>query len=335
MSLPPLSRWLCALTLLAMSAEAPAATLKIATIAPEGTSWMKELRTGATEIEKRTAGRVKLKFFPGGVMGNDKSVLRKIRAGQLQGGALASTGLTDLYKDAQLYSLPMLFHSYEEVDYVRARMDQTLQAGLEEAGLVPLGISEGGFTYLMAQSSISEVEELKGKKVWVPEGDPVSQAALEYAGVTPVPLPFADVYTALQTGLLDTVFSVPTGAIAFQWYTKLKSLVDMPVTYVLGVLAIDKRSFQALDPADQAVMREVIENTFTRLNKINRDDNQKALAALKKQGIEINTLDAAEEEKLRGKAERAIEDFRGKGVYTPELLEDLRGHLTAYRAKTE
>ena len=330
-----LTRCLCACALLAASAAAPAATLKLATLLPEGTNWMKEMRAGAAEIEKRTEGRVTLKFFPGGVMGNDKSVLRKIRAGQLQGGVLASTGLTDVYKDAQIYTLPMIFRSYEEVDYVRARVDQTLQAGLEDAGLVPLGISEGGFTYLMSQASVGEVAELKGRKVWVPEGDPISQAALEYAGVTPVPLPFADVYTALQTGLLDTVFAVPSGAIAFQWYTKLKSLVDMPVTYVLGVLVVDKRSFDKLEPADQAVVSEVVENTFTRLNKISRDDNQKALAALKKQGIEFNDLPAAEQEKLRGKAERAIDDHRDKGLYSPALLEDVRAHLAEFRAKAE
>ncbi|MCI0356707.1 MAG: TRAP transporter substrate-binding protein DctP, partial [Acidobacteria bacterium] len=88
-----LTSLLCAIAFGVFSTVASAATLKIATLAPEGTSWMKEMRTGAGEIEKRTAGRVQIKFFPGGVMGNDKSVLRKIRAGQLQGGALASTGL--------------------------------------------------------------------------------------------------------------------------------------------------------------------------------------------------------------------------------------------------
>ncbi|HXG28230.1 MAG TPA: TRAP transporter substrate-binding protein DctP [Nevskiales bacterium] len=308
-------------------------TFKIATLAPEGTTWMKEMRAGADEVERRTAGRVKFKFYPGGIMGNDASVLRKMRIGQLQGAAVTGNSLSDIYPDAQLYSLPLLFRSYAEVDYVRGKMDPILRKGLEDAGLVPIGFTEGGFAYLFSQRQVASQDDLKKCKIWLPENDIINTAAFESAGVTPVPLPFADVYTGLQTGLLDTVVTLPTAAIAFQWHTKLKTFTDHPLSYLIGVLAINKKAFDGLSAEDQATVRSVMAASFERLNKLNREDNENARAALRKQGLEFNTLSAAEREKWQAFADEAIVKLKGAGVYTPALLEQLRGHLVYFRAQ--
>ena len=115
-------------------------TLKIATLAPDGSSWMQAMRDGAAEVDRLTEGRVKLRFYPGGVMGNENSVLRKIRVGQLQGGALTGGGLASLYPDSQIYSLPFLFLSYAEVAYVRERVDPILLEGLSSQWLRQYGI---------------------------------------------------------------------------------------------------------------------------------------------------------------------------------------------------
>lgn len=324
--------WLAAILLASPLAQAETTTLKIATLAPDGTTWMREMRAGADEIEKRTEGRVKFKFFPGGIMGNDASVLRKIRVGQLHGGAFASPSLSTIFPDAQIYSLPLLFRNYGEVDYVRQKMDDTLRKGMEDAGLMPIGLTEGGFAYLLSQRKIASQDDLRKSKVWVPEGDMVNTAAFQSAGVTPVPLPFADVYTGLQTGLLDTVATLPTASIAFQWHTKVKTMTDFPVTYVLGVLAINKKSFDELGPEDQKIVRSVMDAAFLRLNKLNRTDNEGAREALRKQGIEFITLSAEEQKRWQQFANDAIDQLKDKGVYTPSLLEELRGYLMAYRA---
>jgi len=121
--------WLGALMLgLGLIADAPALTLKLATLAPDGTQWMKSMRAGAEEVVQRTEGRVELRFYPGGVMGNDQSVIRKIRAGQLQGGALSASGLGSIYPDFQAYSMPLLFDDYREVDLVRPQIDPLISA---------------------------------------------------------------------------------------------------------------------------------------------------------------------------------------------------------------
>src|SRR5512140_2883564 len=135
-------------------APAQALTLKIATLAPDGTAWMQELRKGGDEIAQRTAGRGTVKFYPGGSMGSDRVVWRKIRAGQLQGGALTGGALAEINPDAQIYSLPMLFRSYDELDYVRARMDKKIEQGIEAHGFVTFGLTDGGFAYLMSSSPL-------------------------------------------------------------------------------------------------------------------------------------------------------------------------------------
>src|SRR5512140_312868 len=209
-------------------APAQALTLKIATLAPDGTAWMQELRRGGEEIAKRTEGRVTVKYYPGGSMGSDRVVLRKIRAGQLQGGALTGGAVAEIYPDAQIYSLPMLFRSYDELDYVRSRMDKKMAQGIEERGFITFGFTDGGFAYLMSSSQLQRVDDLKNQKIWVPEGDDISRGMFETLGAPSVPLPLTDVLTGLQTGLITTIGATASGAIALQWHTKVKYLTDMP-----------------------------------------------------------------------------------------------------------
>lgn len=315
-----------------LPAAGQAVTFKIATVAPDGTTWMKEVRSGAEEIERRSEGRVKFKIFPGGIMGNDNAVLRKIRVGQLHGGAFAGGSLIGIYPDAQLYSLPLQFRSYDEVDYVRARMDDEIKRGMEAAGLVPLGLTEGGFAYLMSQKEISKTGDLASLKIWIPEGDPISDAAFQRAGVAPVPLPFPDVYTGLQTGLLDSVVTVPTAAIAFQWHTKLKTFTDVPLSYVVGVLVVTTKALAKLSESDQALVREVMADRFARLSSLNRQDNQNARGALKNQGMTFVEMSDEEFYSWQGSANEAIDAMNDGSMYTPALLQRMRSLLQEYRA---
>src|SRR5690606_10010259 len=120
------------LALLCVSPGVAQTTLRLATVAPDGSFWMREMRAGAEEIRTRTDGRVRIQYFPGGVMGNEQAVLRRIRIGQLQGGAFTGGALAPVYRDASLYTLPFLFRSHDEVDFIRARFDAELERGLEQ-----------------------------------------------------------------------------------------------------------------------------------------------------------------------------------------------------------
>jgi TRAP-type C4-dicarboxylate transport system substrate-binding protein len=308
-----------------------AATLKIASIAPDGTSWMNEMRNGADEIKARTGGRVSFRFYPGGIMGNDKSVLRKIRAGQLHGGAVTGGGLAEIYPEANVYSIPFLFRSYDEVDYVRERMDPVLLEGLKQQDFISFGFSEGGFAYLMSTSPIAGLDDLKGHKVWVPEGDEISRAAFEASNVSPISLPLTDVLTGLQTGLIDTVAGSAIGAIALQWHTRVKYITDAPLAYLYGSLVIRRSAFERIAPADQAIVREVMSAVFDRMNRANRDDSERALNALRAQGIELVSPDLRERERWRNSVDTAMTRLLQNGLFSIEVMRQVEGLLDSYR----
>ena len=326
---------LCTLALaalVALPASAQAVALKIATIVPDGSAWMREMRQAGQEIRDRTEGRVRLKFYPGGVMGNEPTVLRKIRAGQLHGGAFTSGGLKWLYAEADLYSVPLMFRSFAEVDYVRERMDESLRQGLARAGLEALAISDGGFAHLLSQRRIRTIEDLRGARIWIQEGDVMSRTALEFAGVAPVPLAISDVYTGLQTGLIDTVAAPPMAAIAFQWHTKVKFMTDVPLMYLAGVLVVSERALARLQPSDRALVREVVGTASQRLDAEGREGHEQAKQALLAHGIEAVVVTSDAELALwHGIAESALTALRGQGVYRDETIDALRGHLERYR----
>lgn len=305
--------------------------IKIATLAPENSSWMKEMRAGAEEISKRTEGRVQLKFYGGGVMGNDRKVLRKMRIGQLHGGSFTPSGLAERYPDLNLYGMPLVFNSLEEVDYIRARFDERLNSGLQEAGLVGFGITGGGFAKIMSNEPVRTREDLEGRKVWVPEGDSVTLSAMQAMELSPVVLPITDVLTGLQTGLIEVIGTPPVAAVALQWYTKVRYLTDFPVTYTYAVLVVEKKIFDRLEAADQAVFREVMERIYAKFDEASVIENADAREALEANGIEIvepspGAVDTWRGQVLANNLANAASGMVSLGLYEEMLaaLEDFR-----------
>lgn len=310
---------------------AVAAEIKIASVAPDGSRWMQQMRAGADEVAARTGGRVTMKFYPGGVMGNDAQVLRKIRVGQLQGGAFTAGGLAERYGALNLYGIPLLFRSLDEIDAVRAELDGQLAAGLEEAGFVTFGFIEGGFANLLSNVPIHSVDDMRRRKVWVPEGDPISFMALEAMGLSPVVLPVTDVLTGLQTGLIEIAFASPVAALVLQWHTKVKYITDLPVSYSMGIFAIDKRTFAGISAEDRDVVREVMGRYIVSLDREARDDNRRAAEVLTQAGIETVTVDGADVEGWRRTIETIHPRLRERPDIDADMLERMLALLAEYR----
>jgi len=305
---------------LGLGSMADAASLKIATLAPEGSNWMREMRAAGDAVKTSTEGRVELKFFPGGVMGNSDTVLRKIKLGQLNGGAFASTELTTANQDVAVYGLPFTFANLEEVRRVRQVLDPKIKAGFEHSGFVAAAITGGGFIYMMSSKPIATQEQVRATKVWVPEGDVVGRIAFEELGAPSVQLALGDVYTSLQTGLVETVGNTTTGAIAFQWATKLKMMVDLPVSYTVGILVLDQKSLAKLTPEDQAAVLAGIEEAFARLEISNAADDLATRETLRNEGIEIVVPAESEAAAWRDVGQRIVERMQQEGLISAEIL---------------
>ncbi len=313
--------------------DALAVRLKIATISPEGSFWMQKLRQGAKEVEKRTQRRVRIKYYPGGVMGDDRAVLRKIRIGQLQGAAVVAGSLSGIYSDNQIYGLPLKFRSFDEVDYVRKKIDPIIIKGLEKGGFIAFGLAEGGFAYIMSRHTVKTISDLRARKVWIPNNDPTILEGIKAFNVSPIPLSIADVRAGLQTGIIDTVATSPIGAIALQWHTQIKYIMDVPFLYIYAVLGVDKKAFMRIKPDDRKIVKEIMGGVFSEIDKQNRQDNIKAMAALKNQGIRFLKPGNAAMKKWYEAASKVPERLIKAGRFSQKIVDTLDNLLKEYRAK--
>jgi TRAP-type C4-dicarboxylate transport system substrate-binding protein len=326
-----MKRLILTLVIATFGMTANAATLKIATVTPEGSQWMQDMRASAEEIKERTNGRVQIKYYGGGVMGNDTKVLGRIRIGALQGGAFTPSALSTQYPDLNLYGLPLVFDSEEEAAYVRERMDEKLRKGLEEAGFVSFGFAAGGFAVVMSNTPVSSLEDLRGKRVWVPEGDGISYSSMQALDLSPVTLPLTDVLTGLQTGLIDIVAISPIGALVLQWHTKVKYMTELPLAYTLGFMAVDKKAFDKLTSNDQKIVREVMTRTYENFDRQNLIDNEHARESLLKQKIEIVEFNPDEEIEIRDMLSTSNRALGEDGKFSLALYDEMLDYVAEFR----
>lgn len=279
-----------AVFVLCLGANSHAAELKLATIAPDGSSWMEHMRDTAERIEQRTDGAVRLHLFPGGVMGDAQAILRRMRLGQLHGAAFTLGELAPVAAVANLYSMPFVFRDVEEVRAVRETFDPLILEALAEGGIVAPGISLGGFAYLFSDRQLPTADPdamNSGFRIWVPSGDNLSQRTLEETGATPVPLPLAEVYTALQTGAVNTFASTPSATIMLQWHTRAETMLDMPLLMTAGTIGLDARTVDRLSEEDRAILMEELGKTLERIEIDNFEDNAQAREALRSRGVSV------------------------------------------------
>lgn len=317
---------------LLLAPAAAAQTFKIATLSPAGSTWMKVLRAGAEELSAATEGRVELRFYPGGSMGDDWAVLRKIRAGQLHGGVVTTTVFNRIYPNLQLYNLPLVFRDLDEVDAVRAVLDPILLTGMEEHGFVPFGLAEVGMAYAMSKRRELTLAGLRRAKVWTPEGDISSARALETFGISPIPLTIVDVLPGLQTGLIDTVASPPVAAVALQWHTQLDYVLDVPLMYVYGLLVVSERRFRRVGDADAEAMRRILGRVAQQADRRNRADHDDTMRVLQAQGLELVRLEAEEAAAWQRLGGAAGARWVADGIIERDAYERLMAELARLRA---
>jgi len=305
--------------------------IMIGTIVPSHVAWAKEMLVASKEIGERTDGRIKLKFRF--AQKSDAATLRNMRTRRFQGGMFTPGALQDQYPDITLYSLPLVFDSKEEANFVRSRMDGKLMDGLNEAGFVSFGFSATGFAVLMSNEPVRSVADVKGKQVWVRAGDRISYSAMEALGVNPQPHPLGDVLVGLQTNLYDMITVSPVGALVMQWHTKVEYLTEMPLAYTFGFLVIDKATFAKIEAQDQVIVREVLTRVQAEFDKTGIEDDEKAKQVLFDAGIKAVIPGAAELGEIRAILAENNRKLAKQGEYSEDLYDEMMGYIDQYRSE--
>jgi TRAP-type transport system periplasmic protein len=337
----PPSPWLVALSALALvaaspprahaaKAEAPAVLLKVATLAPEGSTWMKLMHELDERVRQATGNEVGFRYYAGGVQGDERLVLKKMRTGQLQGGGFTGNGLGIVAPSLRVMEVPFLFENTGEIDAVYAQFGPQFEKALSDAGYQLLGWAEVGFVHLFTKKPVRSVEDLRATKMWLWEGDPLAKAFFEEAGVAPVSLAITDVYTSLQTGLIDGVYSSPYACVVLQWHTQVGAMSEVPITHAIGAVIVTRSSWEKVSAESRAKTLEIAGDVFARLKESSRQDNRAAIDDIRAAGLEIVSFPEAELARFREIGERAA--LRGVGtLYPRELLDAVRAAVAEHR----
>ena len=303
---------------------------KIATISPDGLGWMSKFRVGLERIEAETNKRVTFKIYPGGVQGDDATVLRKMRIRQLNGGVFAAGSLTRFFPDLQVYNLPLQFRSYEEVDFVRARMDSYISDGLQKAGIKTFAFTETGFAYLLANEPVSSLADLRKLKAWIPDNDPIAAELIKSFDVSPIPLNITDVLPALQTGMINAVVGPPSVILALQWHNHLTHLMNLPLVYIYSMLAMDMKVYSKVSSRDQDTVVKILDEVFELVGRETRSDNERALQTLKKIGITF--LEPTNKAEWQAAADLSVQKLMRSGEISGAVVNTYLEHLKNFRS---
>ncbi len=324
---------LCALLLALGAGPARAETMvKFATLAPDGSTWMKAMKQFTIEASSRTANRVKFKLYAGGISGDEKDVVRKIRLGQLQAGGFTGVGLGEIAPEARLLDTPFLFKNAQEIDHIYKTFDADFRKIFESKGYILLGWAEVGNVNIFSNSPVTKPEDLKNLKMWLWEGDPIAEAMFAALKVKPIPLSVMDVMTSLQTGMLNGVYGSPLSVIALQWFSRMKYVFSLPITNASGAAVISKKTFDALSKEDQKILLELGEKHFRALTLQSRKDNEQSIAILKTKKLQFtDPAGPAVTAEFERAGEQARLSLVGK-LYPRELLDKVEAALKSFRA---
>ncbi len=299
-------------------------TLKMSTLALEGSTQDEAFKDAVKEAEEKTAGAVKFKVYYGGAMGTGDTLFRKIKFKQLNGGSFTAGEGSQYCPDLRAPSVAFVFDSYEEVDCLFPRIIGDYEKTLEANGFVLLAVIETGFSYMMSVKPVRNVSDLKSMSVWIPSDDWVGQLEFKQFGVTPKPMSLTQATSGLMTGMIDTIEGPFIGAIGLQWITKVKYVFDVPLLYTYSVLLVSKQSFDKISPEHQAIVKEAFAKYFQKdLRDKTRKDNAEAREAMITKGIEFIQPSAEDMKTFTDKMEVANQEIEATGKFTKGMVKKL------------
>jgi len=305
--------------------------LRIGTLAPKNSLYHRQLMT-LGEAWRTAQGGGKYLVYPDGSQGGETDMVRRMRIGQLQGGLLSVVGLREIEPSiAALQAMPLMFRSWEEVDYVREKMRPAMEKKFLDQGFVVLAWGDAGWVRFFSKKPARHPDDYKSMKFFAWGGEAEQQEIMKRLGYTPVPLETADILPAIQTGMIDAVPSTPYFALATQIYTSAPNMLDLNWAPIVGALIVTKKSWDAMSPATQQAVREAGAKAGAEIRAQARREVDAAVAAMQKRGLAVNAPDAAQLQAWEALAGRLHLQIRGTLV-PAATFDEVVGHLKNYRA---
>ena len=296
-------------------------TLRIASLVPDGSSWMKILNAWNKTLQEKTDGRLKLRFYPGGSQGDERDFVRKMRVGQLDGGVVTMTGMSLLVPAMNVLVLPGLLDTYAELDRVREKMAPKFEGMFEKEGFKLVGWGDAGKTRLFSVKPIKRPSDIKAMRPWVWKDDPIFVEFYQVIGASAVRLGVPEVYPALQTRMVDVISSSALTAVALQWYTRVKYMTAHNSAIIAGGTMMRKDKYDELPPD----IKEVFDSTAARahelLNKVVRKEDQKAYEVILKKGIQA--VEAGDAKAEWDAADKKVRDKLTGRMFSKSLVDEV------------
>jgi TRAP-type C4-dicarboxylate transport system substrate-binding protein len=313
-----------------VDAIAKQVTIKYSTLATKNSG--KHYEAIKKEIREQTNNEVRLKVYYGGIQGDDYDVIKKMKLGQLQGGAISAHGLGEIVSEVRLLELPYLYRNMEEISHVRKELNETLTQRFQEEDYIHLNWYDIGFNHLFTKVPITSMEIARKQKWWMWEGDILYQTVYDALGISPVYLSLTDVLTSLSTNLIDAAPAPPLAAIAFRWQNKFDYMDERPISSSFGAMIVKKSTWNKISSKNQAIVKEIFTTHINRETQLNRDRYLKCISALKQGGISIvrNDTDSSLEKFLREAGKKTREALVGK-LYSQKMLDKTLSLLQDYR----
>jgi TRAP-type C4-dicarboxylate transport system substrate-binding protein len=326
-------RALVAIALLVAATPAAAAdvpVLRIATVAPEGTSWARELRAWARDTEQITGGKVRIKIYFGGIAGAEEVILDRIRRDQLD-GAIASELCTRLAPSMRVSRIVGVFQTRDENTYVLSRLKPLLDAEFLKKGFINFGEAGLGSELLFTREPVPDLDALKRLRLWVWASDDILPPQARAMGLKVVQTPLEEAGRAFEAGKFDGFITIPSAALAFQWTTQVRVVTALRVSFRSGCLIVATRAFDALSAETQREMQSVVGKLNQRIEVIGRREDEALLGGLlAKQGVRA----AEPSERLRSEfLDAALRVRSTTQIVPPEMLQQVLSWLADYRAE--
>ena len=314
------------------SALAETKTLKVATLAPDGTTWANGLKNLAAMAGKGLGDQIKIKVIANGIAGDEQKMIEKIQQGQLSGAALTSLGLGMVSGEVHVLELPLLVHSYEELDYLREQLDPELRRAFEKKGLVILAWADLGPIYLFATRPLRTHKDMTKAKAWVLPGDKMVPTFLQSLGLTGVPLAIGDVNAALEKGTINVAYGSALTTLALGWHAHLTYMTEKPFSFGVAATVLSKRDFDALTP-DQQMFLLVEAKAYQRdMIKSIREQDARAMESLLHAGMQVVRPKPQLESEFAATAKSFLPQLEPV-LFTPRLRKQAEDILEEFRRR--